>query len=95
MLAEMSFLRLVDLFQIVAGTSFVGSRPFLLHRGQQQANEYCDDRDNDEHFYQRESMLVGSCKRSGWVVFHDALLSFGSRLSAKSQPGIARLFTQS
>ena len=61
-----------------------------LSLGYQQANEYSDDRDYDEHFYQRESALVGSYKRSGWVVFHDVLLSFCSSLSAKSQPGIAR-----
>lgn len=82
--------RLADLFQITAGTSFVGSRPFLLRLRYQQANKYSDDRDYDEHFYQRESAFVGSYKRSGWVVFHDVLLSFGSSLSAKSQPGIAR-----
>jgi len=84
------FVRLADPFQIIAGTSFAASRPFLPLCGYQQANEYCDDRDYDEHFYQRESALVRSSKRSGWVVFHDVLLSFGSSLSAKSQPGIAR-----
>ena len=77
MLAEVIFLRLADLFQVVAGTSLVVSLPDLLYRGYQQGNEYCDDRDNDEHFYEREPTLVRSRNRSGQVVFHDALLSFG------------------
>jgi len=74
MLTEVAFLRPADLFQIVAGTSFVVSRPLLLHCGQQQANEYCDDRDNDKRFCQRESALVESCRPSGRIVFHNALL---------------------
>src|SRR5262245_44652041 len=77
MLYELIFLRLADLFQIVGGTSLVVSLPDLLHRGYQQGNQYCDDRDNDEHFYEGESTLVRTSKSSSRVVSHDVLLSFG------------------
>jgi hypothetical protein len=47
-----------ELSQVVAAPHPIGGLAALLHRGQQQADQYSDDGDNHQQFDQRETVIL-------------------------------------